>query len=73
MEGNYHTAPEIKIICAGVLKSLQKLDPNKAAGPDNNRPKVLKELAPEIAPISTIIFRKSLETGEIPPDWRLAK
>ena len=67
MEGNYHTAPEINITCAGVLKLLQKLNPNKAAGPDNIPPRVLK--APEIAPILTIIFRK---TGEIPPDWRLA-
>ena len=72
MEGKYQTAPEINITCAGVMKLLQKLNPNKAAGPDNIRPKVLKELAPELAPILTIIFRKSLETGEIPPDWRLA-
>ena len=63
MEGNYHTAPEINITCPGVLKLLQTLNPNKAAGPDNIP--VLKELAPEIAPILTIIFRK---TGEIPPD-----
>lgn len=67
MEGNYHTAPEINITCPGVLKLLQTLNPNKAAGPDNIPPRVLK--APEIAPILTIIFRK---TGEIPPDWRLA-
>ena len=67
MEGNYHTAPEINITCPGVLKLLQTLNPNKAAGPDNIPPRVLK--APEIAPILTIIFRK---TGEIPPDLRLA-
>ena len=72
MGGSYQTAPEINITCAGVLKLLQKLNPNKAAGPDNIRPKILKELAPEIAPILTIIFRKSLETGEVPPDWRSA-
>ena len=51
MEGKYHTAPEINITCPGELKLLQKLNTNKAAGPDNIRPKVLKELAPEIAPI----------------------
>jgi hypothetical protein len=60
----------INIACAGVLKLLQKLNPNKAAGPDNIRPKILNELAAEIAPILTIIFRRSLETGEVPPDWR---
>ena len=42
MEGNYHTAPEINITCPGVLKLLQTLNPNKAAGPDNIPPRVLK-------------------------------
>lgn len=72
MNGQFPSAPEINITCAGVLKLLQKLNPNKAAGPDNIRPKILKELAIEIAPILTIIFRRSLETGEVPPDWRSA-
>ena len=72
MGGSNKSAPEINIACTGVLKLLQKLNLNKAAGPDNIRPKILKELAPEIAPILTIIFRKSLETGEVPPDWRSA-
>jgi hypothetical protein len=68
--GQFPLAPEINITCAGVLKLLQKLNPNKAAGPDNIRPKISKELAAEIAPILTIIFRRSLETGEVPTDWR---
>ena len=72
MNGQFPSAPEINITCAGVLKLLQKLNPNKAAGPDNIRPKILKELAAEIAPILTIIFRRSLETREVPPDWRSA-
>ena len=72
MNGQFPSAPEINITCAGVLKLLQKLNPNKAAGPDNIRPKILKELAAEIAPILTIIYRRSLETGEVPPDWRSA-
>ena len=63
MNGQFPSAPEINITCAGVLKLLQKLKPNKATGPDNIRPKILKELAAEIAPILTIIFRRSLESG----------
>jgi hypothetical protein len=39
MNGQFPSAPEINITCAGVLKLLQKLNPNKAAGPDNIRPK----------------------------------
>jgi hypothetical protein len=45
MNGQFPSAPEINITCAGVLKLLQKLNPNKAAGPDNIRPKILNELA----------------------------
>jgi hypothetical protein len=55
MNGQFPSAPEINITCAGVLKLLQKLNPNKAAGPDNIRPKISKELAAEIAPILTYI------------------
>jgi hypothetical protein len=72
MGRSYQTAPEINTTCTGVLKLLQKLNPKKAAGPDNIRSNILKELAPAIAPILTIIFRKSLETGEVPPDGRSA-
>ena len=72
MEGSYPSAPELDITCAGIQKLLGKLNSNKASGPDNIKPKVLKELAPEIAPILTIILNKSLETGEIPNDWRTA-
>jgi hypothetical protein len=57
MNGQFPSAPELSITCAGVLKLLHKLNPNKAAGPDNIRPKILNELAAEIAPILTIIFR----------------
>ena len=57
MGGSYQSASEINITCAGVLKLLHKLNPDKAAGADNIRPEILKELAPEIAPILTIIFR----------------
>ena len=67
MEGSYPSTPELNITCAGIQKLLGKL-----SGPDNIKPKVLKELAPEIAPILTIILNKSLETGEIPNDWRTA-
>ena len=62
----------------GVEKLLQGLSPNKASGPDEISPKILKELhheiAFEIAPILTLIFNLSLETGVVglPLDWRRA-
>jgi hypothetical protein len=54
----------------GVKRLLRNLDPSKAPGPDGISARVLKELADEIAPILTLIFRVSLETGQVPADWK---
>ena len=62
----------IDISIEGVDKLLQGLSPNKASGPDEISPKILKELHHEIAPILTLIFNLSLETGVVPLDWRRA-
>ena len=72
ISGQYPSADELDITENGLMKLLTSINPNKAAGPDNIKPKLLKELATEIAPILTIIFRKSLDTGEVPSDWRNA-
>jgi hypothetical protein len=68
----YPAMPDIQVSENGVLKLLTNLKPHKAAGPDNIKPAILKELAPQIAPILTTIFQKSIETSEIPEDWRNA-
>ena len=72
MQGKFKEIHNINITENGVLKLLNSLNPNKAAGPDNISPRVLKHLAHDIAPILTIIFRRSYETGEIPDIWRTA-
>ena len=41
-------------------------------GPDEFQPRVLRELAEEIAEPLSIIYQRSLLTGEVPEDWRLA-
>ena len=56
----------------GIQKLLHNLNPNKAAGPDEIKPRFLKELSHEIAPILTIIFEKSIKTGVVPEDWKTA-
>ena len=66
------TAPDLVIFENRILKPLQKLNPNKGAGPDNIKPKVLKELATHITPILYCIFGVSLDTGVVPCDWRCA-
>ena len=53
----------INISVTGVEKLLKTLNPYKAPGPDGISPRVLRELAAEVAPILTIIYRSTLETG----------
>jgi hypothetical protein len=64
--------PAITITTPGVEKLLRELKPHKAAGPDEIPARVLKECATSIAPIPAYIFTKSLETGDLPDDWREA-
>ena len=47
-------------------------EPHKATGPDTIPPTVLKELSHQISPILEIIFNKSLQTGQVPNDWKEA-
>ena len=71
-ECNYPQMPEICININGIIKLLSNLRPNKAAGPDEVRPIVLRELRVEIAPVIQLIFEKSLATGKLPSDWTKA-
>ena len=60
--------PPITITVQGVDKLLTGLNSNKTQGPDEISPRLLKELHTEIAPILTIIFQRSLDTGIVPKD-----
>ena len=68
----YPPMPDIDISREGVLKLLKKINPNKASGPDMIPARILKDLAEELAPILTEIFRRTLADGEVPLDWRSA-
>ena len=61
--------PDITITIAKLLLNWK---PNKAAGPDEIKPRVLKELATEITPILSIILQISLKSGVVPSDWKTA-
>ena len=63
---------EIDITLPGVQKMLERLKVHKATGPDGIGPQMLKNLAPTIAPILTIIYRRSYDTGLLPNDWKKA-
>ena len=63
---------EITIDERGVLKLINNLKVNKAAGPDGIPNKFLKACAEEVAPVLTNIFQQSLNTGQLPQDWKNA-
>jgi len=51
---------------------LHHLDTHKSMGPDRIHPRVLRELAEELAKPLSIIYQQSWLTGEVPNNWRLA-
>ena len=64
---------DIVITEEAVKNKLKALNPNKARGPDSFYPRVLKELAEEIAQPITMLFNKSLEEGIVPEEWTQAE
>ncbi len=64
--------PDFTIQEGGVVYLLNQLDPNKASGPDQIPSRYLILFSEEIAPILTIIFQQSLETGQTPTEWKEA-
>ena len=60
----------IKIEQMGLEKQLRQVNPKKAYGIDSIPNRILKECAEPIAPILQIILQQSLDTGDLPKDWR---
>jgi hypothetical protein len=56
-----------------VEASIDKLRSDSAPGPDQIHPRTLKELKKQVSEPLSIIFRKSLDKGEIPKDWKKAR
>ena len=55
-----------------VEETLQGLDPNKATGPDEIDSRTMKECAKELAPLLYQVYRKSMDTAEVPAQWKEA-
>ena len=63
---------DFEISSEEVYELLCNLKPSKSPGPDNLHPCILKELADLLCAPIAILFRKSMETGKLPEDWKSA-
>ena len=63
------TMPEIDINKTGVEALLNRLNTQKATGPDGISSRFLKEFSAEISSPLTLIFNLSLKSGTLPRDW----
>ena len=64
----FESIPSLSIDACGVISQLRLLDPNKAHGPDELSPQLLKLVTEELAPALTIIFQQSYDLSSTPKD-----
>jgi len=62
----------VEFTTESVYKKLLHLDSSKAPGPDGMHPHLLKSCANNFVKLLAMIFHKSVHTGLIPQDWKLA-
>jgi hypothetical protein len=75
VDQTYHTVNRLETIdieTEDVRRELLRLDSAKSAGPDGIPAKLLKDLCVEIAPILTLIFKQSFESGVLASTWKSA-
>jgi Reverse transcriptase (RNA-dependent DNA polymerase)/Endonuclease-reverse transcriptase len=63
---------DVQVDIAQVVKKIKALKPASAPGPDGLGSLLLRELVDQVAIPLTKIFRKSLDSGDVPADWRRA-
>ena len=62
----------VEFTAENVREKLNKLKPFKSSGPDSISPRILLQLADEICNPLAYIYRLSIESGEVPQDWKTA-
>ena len=65
LHSKYQPMPEITTSVPGVIKLLCNLNLSKASGPDSIELIVLKNLSNEIALFLSVLFQKSLDSGQV--------
>nr|VZI28306.1 unnamed protein product [Spirometra erinaceieuropaei] len=73
---DFDEGPKIESVSfdeATVRKELMTINESKSPGPDDIPPKLLKELAAELAKPLSMLFQASFEAGCLPADWKSAR
>ncbi len=70
--GARSTLETVNITVEETSKVIKQIKPDKAQGPDNIHPRVVKECSETIVTPLTAIFRKSLNEQELPKIWKTA-
>lgn len=63
---------DVEITEKKVRDKLKKLRPSSAPGPDSIGAGLLQELEDEVAPALTVLYRRLLDSGFTPGDWKKA-
>nr|VZI41040.1 unnamed protein product [Spirometra erinaceieuropaei] len=73
---DFDEGPKIESVSfdeATVRKEPMTLNESKSPGPDDIPPKILMELAAELAKPLSMLFQASFEAGGLPADWKSAR
>ena len=73
LPSQYLSVGDIWFTQNGIIKLLENIRPDKAAGPDELPARVLKELAAELSGILAFLCQHSFEQGKVPKDWSKAQ
>jgi hypothetical protein len=63
---------DIQISESKIKDKIKEIKPASAPGPDSIGTMLLQQLNEQVAPALTIIFRKVLDEGQVPDDWKRA-
>ena len=69
---NKNILSELVLSIDDVLAALLNLDTNKGMGPDDISPRLLRKTAHQIVPLLSQLFNKSLSSGSLLNEWKLA-
>ena len=63
---------DIVVTEEAIIKKIDSIPEDKAAGPDEMVPRILKKVSHEIGKPLYLMFRKSIDESVVPLDWRSA-